>query len=144
MLDPSKLAICVTSEHTPKHMRHRRVLHGHISWPVSWDLFCLPKFQFITFNQESCSSMLPILYMGSITLLFWPRHFEFKALLSSSSAFFKKPFFLYQPIKPAVRAESAHWIEEPRFLLSTNFQVLPRRLLGFYKFRRDLHSRDLC
>ncbi len=45
---------------------------AHISWPVSWDLFCLPKIKFIILKWESCSSALPILYIGSTTLLVWP------------------------------------------------------------------------
>ncbi len=40
--------------------------------PSAETLFCSSKINFIIFNQESPSNALPILHIGSTTLLCWP------------------------------------------------------------------------
>ncbi len=122
-----------------------RILHNaHLSQPISWRPFKIifnSKTKLIIFIWESCSSVLPILCIGSTTLLFKtppPKqslgHFEFKTLFPLSSAFCKADIFLDQAIQPAIRAELVE--AGLRLSLSANvlnttqavwfLQVLPR------------------
>ncbi len=114
----------------------------HIFWTAKWVLICLPQ-------TESLFKRTSLTYTGSATRLYLSAylaeclgHFEFKTLLSLSSAFCESHFFLYQAIQPVLRAE-LDWRLEFCFLQSFFFRP-PRKRHGFYEFRRDLLSRDLC
>jgi hypothetical protein len=92
---------------------------------------CNLNFKLIIYKQRVPSSVLLQLTEEELLLVFSPcytlclGYFEFKNLLTSSSAFSERPKLLYQTIQSVVRAElpQARFFGTKKFLHSANLQA---------------------
>ncbi len=115
---------------------------------------CSLNFKSHNFQTESPFKHVAPTYRWSTTLSFCSPcytlclgHFEFKTLLTSSSAFSKRPkYFCTKPSNRSYvrnRHKPAFFLG-PRFFCILQIFKLPFKQLGSYKFHQSLLSRNSC
>ncbi len=129
-------------------------------WDWSWLRNMLRDISFVALilsliisKQRVTSSVLPLLteeapLLGFESSSYAKRlgHFEFKTLLTSSSAFCKRPKFSVpdHPIGCTCGIGTSIFFLGPRNLCILQIFKPPSKRLGSYKFHRSLLSRNSC